>query len=77
MSKSYASAQAGTVSASENRLTSRSACGSGTAEKIGSWPNSGSSGKYIWVTRRWTKARPNSEKWMCAGRQALAWFPHG
>ena len=20
---------------------------------------------------------PNTEKWMCAGRQAFSWFPHG
>ena len=44
---------------------------------MGSWPKSGSPGKYIWVTSRWTNARPNSEKWMCAGRQALWWFFHG
>ncbi len=50
---------------------------SGTELKIGSWKNSGSSGKYIWVTSRCVKARPNTEKWMCAGRQALAWFLHG
>jgi hypothetical protein len=45
--------------------------------KIGSWKNSGSPGKNIWVTRRWVKARPKSEKWMCAGRQAFWWFRHG
>ena len=55
----------------------RRAAGSGTALKIGSWKNSGSSGKYIWVTRRWVNARPNTEKWMCAGRHALGWLPHG
>ena len=32
----------------------------------------GSPGKYIWVTRRWVKERPNTEKWMWAGRQALS-----
>ena len=26
---------------------------------------------HLWVTRRWAKARPSSEKWMCAGRHAL------
>ncbi len=49
----------------------------GTELKIGSWKNSGSSGKYIWVTSRWVNAQPNTEKWMCAGRQALGWLPHG
>ena len=51
--------------------------GRGTELKIGSNGNSGSPGKYICVTSRWAKARPNSEKWMCAGRQALWWLPHG
>ena len=35
---------------------------------------SGSPGKYIWVTSRCGNASPNSEKWMCAGRQALRWL---
>ena len=48
-----------------------------TELKIGSWKNSGSSGKYICVTSRCVNARPNSEKWMCAGRQAFGWLPHG
>ena len=61
-----------------NREMSRSrAFGSGIELKIGSYGNSGSSGKYIWVTRRWVKARPNREKWMCAGRQAFGWLRHG
>ena len=34
-------------------------------------------GKYIWVIIRWVNSVPNSEKWMCAGRQALRWFFHG
>ena len=53
------------------------AAGSGTELKIGSWKKSGSPGKYIWVTRRCTKARPKTEKWMCAGRHALWWLPQG
>ena len=53
------------------------AAGSRTELKIGSWAKSGSPGKYIWVTSRWVNARPNSEKWMCAGRQALGWLRHG
>ena len=78
MSKSNASAHSGAVAARSKRAIIRSrARGSRTELKIGSWPNSGSSGKYIWVTRRWVKARPNSEKWMWAGRQALSWFFHG
>ena len=44
---------------------------------MGSNGNSGSPGKYIWVTRRLVKPVPNTEKWMCAGRQALWWFFHG
>ena len=51
--------------------------GSRTELKIGSYANSGSPGKYICVTSRWVNARPKSEKWMCAGRQALSWLPHG
>ena len=58
-------------------MRSRRAASSDTELKIGSWANSGSSGKYIWVTSRWVNARPNSEKWMWAGRQALGWLPHG
>ena len=55
----------------------RRACSSRTELKIGSNSNSGSPGKYIWVTRRCVNARPNTEKWMCCGRQALGWLPHG
>ena len=44
---------------------------SGTELKIGSSGSSGSPGKYIWVTSRWVNARPNSEKSMGHGRQAL------
>jgi hypothetical protein len=32
---------------------------------------SGSPGKYIWVMSLLLKDEPNSEKCMCAGRQAL------
>ena len=53
------------------------AFGSRTELKIGSYENSGSPGKYIWVTRRWVNARPNTEKWMCCGRHAFWWLPHG
>ena len=44
---------------------------SGTDWKIGSKSKSGSSGKYICVTRRVVSAGPSSEKWMCAGLHAL------
>ena len=58
--------------------TSRSrAAGSTTDWKIGSSGNSGSPGKYIWVIIRWVNSVPNSEKWMCAGRQAFWWLRHG
>ena len=57
-----------------SRLRSRS---SRTELKIGSYANNESSGKYICVTSRWVNARPNSEKWMWAGRQALKWFSQG
>src|SRR5215467_3137097 len=78
MSHSKPSAQSGTVWSRLNLAIIRSrALGSGTELKIGSCAKSGSPGKYIWVTRRWVNARPNSEKWMCAGRQALGWFLHG
>ena len=53
------------------------AAGSRTLLKIGSYGKSGSPGKYICVTSRCSKERPSSEKWMCAGRQALGWLPHG
>ena len=43
--------------------------------KIGSNGNSGSPGKYICVTRRVRKVGPNSEKWICAGRQAFVVVP--
>ncbi len=33
--------------------------------------------KYICVTSRLPHEVPSSEKWMCAGRQALGWLPHG
>ena len=60
------------------RATIRSrACASRTDWKIGSYSNSGSPGKYICVTSRVANAGPNSEKWMCAGRQAFSWLPHG
>ena len=53
------------------------ASASTTVCRIGSSGNSGSPGKYIWVIIRWVNSVPNSEKWMCAGRQALRWFFHG
>ena len=51
--------------------------GSRTDWKIGSYAKSGSPGKYICVTSRSVNARPKTERWMCAGRQALSWFFHG
>ena len=77
MSQAKPRAHSGTVRPRSNREISRSLAASGTELKIGSWKNSGSPGKNIWVTRRCAKARPNSEKWMCAGRQAFGWFCHG
>ena len=53
------------------------AASSRTELKMGSNGKSGSSGKYICVTSRSVNARPKSEKWMCAGRHAFGWFPHG
>jgi hypothetical protein len=44
---------------------------------IGSYSISGSPGKYICVTSRCENARPKTEKWMCAGRQAFGWLRHG
>jgi hypothetical protein len=55
----------------------RSRAASGAELKIGSWANSGSPGKNIWVISRCVNARPNSEKWMCWARHALGWFCHG
>ena len=43
----------------------------GIALKIGSKAKSGSPGKYICVTSRGKKLRPNTEKCTCAGRHAL------
>jgi hypothetical protein len=61
----------------EARHEQVAARGSRTAWKIGSYSKSGSPGKYICVTSRCVNNRPKSEKWMCAGRQAFSWFPHG
>ena len=52
----------------------RAPLGSRIELKIGSNGKSGSPGKYICVTSRSVTARPNSEKWMCAGRHAFGWF---
>src|SRR5439155_24819051 len=76
-SNRYASAHSGTVASRSNPAISRPRAAAGTELKIGSWPKSGSPGKYICVTRRWANACPNSEKCRCAGRQALWWFCHG
>ena len=65
------------VSQSRALINRSRAAGSRTDWKIGSSANSGSPGKYIWVTRRSVNARPKTEKWMCAGRQAFGWFCHG
>ena len=60
------------------RATRRSrAFGSRTDWKIGSNANSGSPGKYIWVTSRWWNCSPSRLKWMWAGRHAFGWLPHG
>src|SRR5690606_26858237 len=78
MSKRNANAHSGTVRLRSNDEINRCrAFSSGIELKIGSWKNSGSSGKYICVTSRWVNAVPNSEKWMCDGRQALSWLRHG
>jgi hypothetical protein len=50
---------------------------SGTLWKIGSMASRGSPGKNICVMSRCANALPNSEKWMCAGRQPKAWFCQG
>ena len=60
-----------------SRPAARAPSGRGPALKIGSYGNSGSPGKYICVTSRCVNARPKTEKWMCAGRQAFSWLPHG
>ena len=74
----YPSAHSGSVVGRSKRAIIRSrACGSRTDWKIGSYSNSGSPGKYIWVTSRVANAVPNREKWMWAGRQAFSWLPHG
>src|SRR5579872_7208258 len=49
---------------------------SGIELRIGSSGMRGSPGKYICVTSRLESQGPNTEKWMCAGRHALAWFFH-
>src|SRR5262245_48837002 len=78
MSHSYASAHSGCAASRSKRATSSSReLGSRTELKMGSNGKSGSPGKYICVTSRCVKRRPKSEKWMCAGRQAFSWFPHG
>ena len=78
MSNRNPSAQSGCVSSISNLETSRCRARSSRTElKIGSNGKSGSPGKYIWVTSRSVNARPKSEKWMCFGRHAFGWFPHG
>jgi hypothetical protein len=72
MSHTKPSAHSGSVMDSSNRQIMRCrAAGSGTELKTGSWANNGSPGKYICVISRCVNARPNTEKWMCAGRHAL------
>ena len=51
--------------------------GRGPTGRSGRTANSGSLGKYICVTSRVGNDVPKSEKWMCAGRQALWWLRHG
>src|SRR6478609_9586948 len=78
MSQRKASAQDSSVASWSYALIIRRAARSSRTElKIGSWKNSGSSGKYICVTSRCVNACPNRLKWMCAGRQAFGWLPHG
>ena len=71
-SGSRAPTRARVVSRSNRATSSARAVGSRTELKIGSYANSGSPGKYICVTSRCVNARPKSEKWMCAGRQAFS-----
>src|SRR6266545_1408486 len=72
------SAHSGCVVSRSKRATSSARdFGSRTELKIGSYGNSGSPGKYICVTSRWVNSRPKTEKWMCAGRHAFSWLPHG
>ncbi len=47
---------------SSEQISRSLALASGIELKIGSYLNSGSPGKYIWVTSRWVNACPNSEK---------------
>ena len=63
MSNVYASAQLSWLSSMLKRLIIRSRARSSRTElKIGSYGNSGSPGKYIWVTSRCSKDRPSNEK---------------
>ena len=72
MSKRKQSAQSGMVFSRSKLATMRwRAFSSVTELKIGSNGNSGSPGKYIWVTSRDRNEWPNTEKWMWFGRQAL------
>ena len=78
MSNRKPSAHSGVVVSQSSALTMRMrAAGSRTDWKIGSESNSGSPGKYICVTSRSVNARPKTERWMCAGRQAFGWFRQG
>src|SRR5947209_19414393 len=72
ISHSKPSPHSGIVVKSEKRDTIRCRAFGSTDVNIGSKSKSGSSGKYICVTRRERNDGPNSEKWMCAGRQAFS-----
>ena len=78
MSHSKASAHSGRLGQVEPRRSAARArpVGDRVEDRVLS-ANSGSSGKYICVTSRCVNARPNSEKWMCAGRHALRGCPTG
>src|SRR4029079_14515339 len=78
MSHWYPSAHSGCVVSRSKRATSNArAFGSRTDVAIGSYSISGSPGKYIWVTSLCVNWRPKHPQWMCCGRHAFSWLPHG
>ena len=62
---------------SSGAIRRSSASLSGIVVRIGQSGISGSPSKYIWVISRCAKPEPNTEKWMCAGRQLLTQLRQG
>ena len=75
MSNSIASAHSGTVASRSKRRDHALAVRSSRTElKIGSWANSGSPGKYIWVTSRGRERRAEQREVDVRRAPGVAWL---